>query len=643
MDLPTELISYIMRFLTSSERHEASLVCKKWYYASLDPALHQSSVITLRASNSTGEKFHHLGQRKSPSLVVSHVDGSRDCGQVLEEIGHHLGPHLTSLSLRGSDVTETVFVGIIGHCPGLQRLDVSCCNSLFMSGNLLQKAEDREKVAQPLENVTSLNLASNRYLSDILFNRLVGVMPSVAKLSLASCNIIHQSDAYISADRKSSSFMSLSNFLMYLQHHADKILSLDLSCTGIGSEALHLISHVKGLVLEELTLKKCSGISNEGVASLVKKQSSLRSLDLSSVASLNSPSLIAICKYLPHLEHLNASEWSQLEPQASEYLSSLRHLKSVNMSNCYHVGLHHLCKGLGSSNSSHLVSLSLGGCGSVRDEVVLSLVKSLPQLEQLDLSSCFGVGDSSVHAISRFLPNLKKLRLAWCKKITDFGLLGLDQNAPVFITDNEATKHYSDRFTKSHSNMGFFKRPSFNEKILKIPEKEIQRLMDAPDQVNLTALTRLESLDLTACNHLTDICVSHAVRFPCLHSLTLSLCSNITDQSLAALAANNPNLVELLIGHCHQVTDAGLKVLVQRRRGLRSLDVCGCEKVTDATLLALGQYTKHLQHLNISQCGGVTMATAEKLQQQVPTLRSLQMAHISSGGSAFYHYQPISF
>ncbi|XP_038055759.1 F-box/LRR-repeat protein 14-like [Patiria miniata] len=642
MELPTELISYILRFLTSAERHEASLVCKKWYYASLDPALHQSSVITLRASSSSGEKFNHLGQRKSPSLVVSHIDGSANCSQVLEEIGHHLGPHLTNLSLRGSDVTETVFVGIMGHCSGLQKLDLSCCNSLFMSGNLLQKEKEREKVRKPLDNVKSLNLATNRYLSDVLFDRLADVMPNVARLSLASCNIVHQSDAYLSTQQKSASFMSLSNFLMYLQAHADKIVTLDLSCTGIGSEALTLISHVKGLALEELTLKKCSGISNEGVARLVKKQTSLKSLDLSGIASLHSPSLIAIANHLPHLEHLNASEWSQLEPQASEYLSSLSHLKSVNLSNCYHIGQHYLSKGLGSSNSANLISLSLGGCGSVRDDVVLSLVKSLPQLEQLDLNSCFGVGDSSVHAISRFLPNLKKLRLAWCKKITDFGILGLDQNAPVFITDNETTKHYSDRFTKSHSNMGFFKLPSFNEKIHDIPEKEILKLMDAPDQVNLTALTKLESLDLMACNHLTDVCISHAIHFPKLRSLNLSLCSNITDQSLAAVATNNPKLVELLIGQCHQVSDAGLKILVERRKGLQSLDVCGCGKVTDAALLELGRHTKHLKHLNISQCGSVTMAMAEKLQQQVPSLRSIQMAHISSGGSAFYHYQPIN-
>ncbi|XP_033632330.1 F-box/LRR-repeat protein 4-like isoform X1 [Asterias rubens] len=636
-----QLISYIMRFLTSSERHEASLTCKKWYHASLDPHLHQNSTITLRASSTTGETFHNLGQRKSPSLVISHIDGSSNCSKVLQDIGHHLGPHLTHLSLRGSDVTENVFIGIIGHCTGLQSLDLSCCNSLFMSGNLLQKEQDCQNMAKHLDKLTSINLASNRYLSDILFNRLMSATPNLTSLSLASCNIVHQTDPYISGDRKSTSFISLLNFLMYLQHQS-KLTSLDLSYTGIGNAALLQIGHVMDLVLEELILKKCTSVSNEGVMTLVKKQTSLKSLDLSGIASLTGPALIAICNHLPNLEHLKASEWSQLDPNAVERLSSLKRLKSLDLANCYHVGLHFLIKGLCSGSSSRLTALCLGGCGSVHDETVLNLVKSLPQLEQLDLSSCFGVGDPSVLAISRFLPNLRKLRLAWCKKITDFGLLGLDKDAPVFITD-DAEKHYSDRFTKSHSNMGFFKLPSFNEKILAVPETEILRQMEEPDQINLTALTKLESLDLMACNHLTDVCIAHTVRFPKLRSLSFSLCSNITDHSLAAMATNNPNLTELLIGQCHQITDVGMASLAVKCKGLRSLDVCGCDKITDATLSQLGAHTKHLQHLNVCQCTLITMEAADQLQQQIPSLRSLQMAHTSSNGSAFYHYQPIRF
>ena len=110
-----------MRFLNLHDRQEASLTCKRWYQASLDPGLHKNTVITLKAPNNAASKqLQNLGQRKSATLVLSHIDSSTNCHTVLKEIGRHLGPHLESLSLKGSDITERVFMDIIPNCPNLQ-------------------------------------------------------------------------------------------------------------------------------------------------------------------------------------------------------------------------------------------------------------------------------------------------------------------------------------------------------------------------------------------------------------------------------------------------------------------------------------------------------------------------------------------
>ncbi len=109
-----------MRFLSLSDRQEAALTCKRWYQASLDPGLHKNTVITIRAPTARSSQLRQLGQNKSANLVLSHIDSSSNCRTVLKETGQHLGPHLESLSLKGSDVTSAVFMDIVSHCPNLQ-------------------------------------------------------------------------------------------------------------------------------------------------------------------------------------------------------------------------------------------------------------------------------------------------------------------------------------------------------------------------------------------------------------------------------------------------------------------------------------------------------------------------------------------
>ena len=109
-----------MRFLSLSDRQEASLTCKRWYQASLDPGLHKNTIITIRAPTAPSSQLRQLGQNKSANLVLSHIDSSSSCRTVLKETGRHLGPHLESLSLKGSDVTSSVFMDILSNCPNIQ-------------------------------------------------------------------------------------------------------------------------------------------------------------------------------------------------------------------------------------------------------------------------------------------------------------------------------------------------------------------------------------------------------------------------------------------------------------------------------------------------------------------------------------------
>lgn len=192
-----------------------------------------------------------------------------------------------------------------------QKLDLSRCNCLFMSGILLAKPEDQAKIAASFKHLTSLNLAGIRYLSDALLNRLVAVAPNLQHLSLASCNIAYEVELYSTESNRAGSvnFLTLSNLLSILKERAALIKSLDLSQTSLSSNGLKSITNVPELRLERIFLRKCNNLGNDGIVALACKQSALRVLDASGCRDLSDGALIAICDNLGKLEALDIHDW----------------------------------------------------------------------------------------------------------------------------------------------------------------------------------------------------------------------------------------------------------------------------------------------------------------------------------------------
>ena len=180
-----------------------------------------------------------------------------------------------------------------------------------MSGILLSKQEDQKKIAASFQHLSCLNLSGIRYLSDALLNRLVAVAPNLQKLSLASCNIAYEMELSPNG-RSSLNFLTLTNLLNILKDRSNKIKSLDLSHTGVSSGALKSIAAVPGLQLEEIHLRKCTSLGNEGIKEFAEKQSSLKVLDANGCRDLGDSALLAICDNLLMLKTLDIQDWIQV-------------------------------------------------------------------------------------------------------------------------------------------------------------------------------------------------------------------------------------------------------------------------------------------------------------------------------------------
>lgn len=96
-----------------SDRKEAALVCRRWYEAASDPILLRDTLVTMHAPVLTSDIFRQLGRRKTPNLVIDHIDGSFSSKYLMMSSSENLTGNLQSMTLKGSNITENMFTGVL--------------------------------------------------------------------------------------------------------------------------------------------------------------------------------------------------------------------------------------------------------------------------------------------------------------------------------------------------------------------------------------------------------------------------------------------------------------------------------------------------------------------------------------------------
>ncbi|XP_060784423.1 uncharacterized protein fbxl9 [Neoarius graeffei] len=618
--LPHEVISHILSFLHSSDRKEASLVCRSWYKASQDHQFQKNVTFRFPVCPSSLRFIRGLACRPRCSLIISHVDDSSLSRQVLEEVRVHLGAQLEGLVLLRSSMMELSLLKLLPCLTGLRKLNLNGLDSLFMSGAFLSREEHRQQVRFALKNLEELDLSDLRYLSDLTFNRLTGCTLRLRRLALAGCHIAFEFDPYLgcAVGSGSSAILSLRNLLQLLQDQSSTLCSLDLSRTSITPESLRLLARVPGLRLEELSLSGCKGLTDSSIKQLCKHQRGLQKLDLSGCTELTSRSVLAVAAELKWLQSLSLSRVWRMTEKGLADLMALPALSSLDLAECVNVSGAELEKGLSSPQPrAQLEKLSLRNCTYLQDVCLLARLLTF-SLKELDLTSCIVLTDSSVHAIASYLPGLRVLRLGWCKLITDWGLLGMEEPSD----GKEPSKHTEDegpRFTRTFGNMGFFRPP-------KMPFDEKPRLVTFRERegTSLRAIKDLQELDLTGCSKLTDASITQVLRFPVLQRLSLAMLPEISDEGVASVALHCRCLTSLALSGCSRLTDEGLAHALPHLRRLQHLQLADCDGITDRSLSLIVQHCKRLRTLDISKCRDITGTKMDFLRSHLPFLERVQ-------------------
>ncbi|XP_069681889.1 uncharacterized protein [Periplaneta americana] len=603
LELPIEIIIYILEFLPLSDRISASQVCRLWHMASKDLKLHSNEVVVLHDDltrpllvfeNSLGTFLH---------FVFKEVE----LGAKLTKFWDRFCPQMRSLSMHSCDVSERTFVDILLRCSHLENLNVNGCRELLMSGRVLEQESDVLLLSKTLVKLKELSLASNRYLSDALFNRFVAITPNLEDLSLTGCQISFHTGLYKKFYPRnmsdngiimaSESVLTFRNILQYIVSQAEKIRKLRFSRTLIDHTALSQLAEVPKLRLQALHLQYCEQLNNTGILTLTEYQQSLNELDLSLCSRITDQSLLAICRNLKNLSILNIQSCRAVTNLGVTELCNLRKLVDLNLSQCEQVTGEGIEKGLCSYVNPEFRRLYLTAL-PLDEKTICLIAEHLPGLTHLDLGWCFNaVTDTSIQAICQHQVWLRSLKLTRCDKVTDAGLTGMGlRTERVEQTEGNVNNEQSSVVEKEInvmpdiSNEGVVHndplhrislRTKAEQDIVNDAKRKKVVLQMCEDQdvgqvesgFSLIRLKGLQELDLCGCNRITDVSLKYAFSFLELRHLNLSLCQQVTHSGISDLASKNPSIETLIMSNCHNITDDGVVNFVKCLPRLKHLDL----------------------------------------------------------------------
>ncbi|KAL9320236.1 hypothetical protein ACSQ67_012075 [Phaseolus vulgaris] len=396
--------------------------------------------------------------------------------------------------------------------------------------------------------------------------------------------------------------------------------AVDVShCWGYGDREAAALSCAARL--RELSMDKCLGVTDIGLAKIAVGCEKLERLSLKWCLEISDMGIDLLCKKCLDLKFLDVS-YLKVTGESLRSIASLSKLEVFVMVGCSlvdDVGLRFLEKGC-----PLLKAIDVSRCDCVSSSGLISVISGHGDLEQLDAGYCL----SELSApLVKCLENLKQLRIIRidgvrvsdfilqtigtnCKSLVELGLSkcvgvtnkGIIQLLPgcgnLKVLDLTCCRFISDA---AISTIGDY-----------CPDLVCLKL-ESCDMVTEKCLYQLglncsllEELDLTDCSGVDDIALRYLSRCSELVRLKLGLCTNISDIGLAHIACNCTNMTELDLYRCVRIGDDGLAALTSGCKRLTKLNMSYCNRITDRGM----EYISHLGELSDLELRGLSNITS---------------------------------
>ncbi|KAI7998125.1 F-box/LRR-repeat protein 3 [Camellia lanceoleosa] len=208
-----------------------------------------------------------------------------------------------------------------------------------------------------------------------------------------------------------------------------------VTCSGLKAIGNWYVS------LRELSLSKCTGVTDKGLSSLVTKHKDLRKLDITCCRKITHVSIAHITNSCTSLTSLKMESCTLVPKEAFVLIGQRCHfLEELDLTDneiddeegIKDTGIQAIARGC-----PGLEMINLAYCKDISDSSLLSLSKcwklnaletaiatGCKQLTKLDIKKCYTVNDAGMIPLSHFSQNLKQINLSY-SSVTDVGLLSL--------------------------------------------------------------------------------------------------------------------------------------------------------------------------------------------------------------------------
>ncbi|CAL3972024.1 hypothetical protein PZA11_005249 [Diplocarpon coronariae] len=357
--------------------------------------------------------------------------------------------------------------------------------------------------------------------------------------------------------------------------------------------------------IERLTLTGCKGLTDSGISGLLNNSKNLLALDISGVFQVTEASIYALAAHCHKLQGLNISGCTKISNQSmiavAEACNYLKRLKlnncdqlddssitafAVNCPNILEIDLHQ-CRLIGNGPVTALIQrgqtlreLRLAHCELISDEAFmpLSLNKTFEHLRILDLTSCARLTDQAIEKIIEVAPRLRNLVFAKCRNLTDQSV---------------------NAISKLGKNLHF------------LHLGHCSQITDAAVKKLVQNCNRIRYIDLGCCIHLTDESVKKLATLPKLRRIGLVKCSNITNESVYALAQSAHRYPRYRMSHGDLLEHTPAS-------SLERVHLSYCTNLTLNSIVVLLNNCQKLTHLSLTGVQSFLRSDLEQFCREAP-------------------------
>ena len=322
-------------------------------------------------------------------------------------------PLLTELDLNGCDaVSDVGWSSVFEHCPLLHRVGLTYNISAAVMARL------------PTSRLKILSQEDGQRTTDTMASALVLRCPVLVYLNLNGCDLLTDASMVALARSEASSLLTYLNLagcfrisdaaLASAVRQCPKLEQLSLCEQGVSELTCQALGKTCSN-LRDLSLRRCTGVTDGDVWKVLRGCEKLRMVNLSGCGNITDRTCVSLGGSAAELGHLDLSDCPRITDAIGHAMEQKRHLQVLLLGGCHDISDAPIVRISGTC--PRLCRLSLSRCPKITDRAILALVDGCSLLHGVSLEGT-AITDVSVCELSRCFPNLAELDLKDCAHVS---------------------------------------------------------------------------------------------------------------------------------------------------------------------------------------------------------------------------------